>query len=133
MTTRRRDLLRGVAPAAIAILGGGLLGACRTASVYSPDNTNFAGRGNFAERGRIIRTAASTQGWTTQYAGPGRIRATRTDGSHLVTVDITYDVRSFSVRRVNSSPNLRFDGTNIHVLYNEWVRGLESAIVTQSA
>lgn len=132
----RRRLLRAAAPLAAALLGGGALMACRQQPVHSVSSTGFLSppRGGMAERRRIIMTAAATQGWTTSETRPGGpILARKTDGSHLVALEILYDLRGFSFRHVNASPNLRYSGAQAHPLYNEWVRGLESAIVQQSA
>lgn len=135
-TTGRRGLFRSAAPLAAALLGGGALIACRQQPVHTVSGTSFLSppRGGMAERRRIIMTAAATQGWTTSEVRPGgAILARKTDGSHMIALEIRYDLRSFSFRHINASANLRYNGPQAHPLYNQWVRGLESAIVQQSA
>jgi len=132
MTTRRR-LLSGWSPVAVAVLGGMGLAACRTAPVYNASGVSFVGRGSLRERAEAVRRAAVLQGWSPRDVRAGVIQLTKSDGSHYATVTVTFDLRSFAIGHDNSSPNLRYDGAQIHVLYNEWVQQLERAIVNVSA
>ncbi|GGG34156.1 hypothetical protein GCM10010964_22640 [Caldovatus sediminis] len=135
-TADRRGLLRSAAPLAAALLGGGALMACRQQPVHTVSGTPFLsdGRGGLAERRRIILTAAATQGWTTsEPRRGGPIVARRSDGRRMIALEIRYDLHGFSFRHIDSSANLLYGGAEAHPLYNEWVRGLESAIVQQSA
>ncbi|MBP0465300.1 hypothetical protein J5Y09_15350 [Roseomonas sp. PWR1] len=125
----RRDALRRVLPVLVAIGGGIGLGACRDQPVYEATNGQFQGRGSLAEREALIRRAAASQpGWSVQSMRPGLLRATNTWRSHQMTVDIAFDVRTFSIRYV-SSVNLEYDGARIHQNYNTRVQALERAIM----
>jgi hypothetical protein len=59
---------------------------------------------------------------------PGLLRATNTWRSHQMTVDIAFDVRTFTIRYVNSV-NLDYTGAQIHSAYNARVQALERAIL----
>ncbi len=127
--SHRRDLLRRSLPVLVALGGGIGLGACRGEPVYESANGQFLGRGSMAEREALIRRAAASQGgWSVQSMRPGLLRATNTWRSHQMTVDIAFDVRSFSIRYVNSV-NLDYTGAQIHAAYNNRVQALERAIL----
>ncbi len=128
----RRDALRRSLPALVAIGGGIGLGACRNAPVYESANGQFQGRASLMEReAQIRRAAASLEGWSVQRMRPGLLRASNSWRSHQMTVDIAFDIRTFTIRYV-SSVNLNYDGAQIHQNYNSRVRALESAIIRQS-
>jgi hypothetical protein len=129
----RREALRRSLPVLVAVTGGIGLGACRAAPVYETIDGQFQGRASLAEReAQIRRAAASADGWSVQPIRPGQLRATNTWRSHIMTVDITFDVRTFSIRYA-SSVNLDYDGTRIHQNYNTRVQALERAIMASSA
>jgi len=125
----RRDALRRSLPALVAVAAGIGLGACRAQPIYESSNGQFQGRATLAEREALIRRAAASQpGWSVQSMRPGLLRATNTWRSHQMTVDIAFDVRTFTIRYVNSV-NLDYDGTRIHQNYNARVQALERAIL----
>jgi len=125
----RRDALRRGLPVLVALGGGIGLGACRAQPLYQSTGGQLPGRGNMAEREAQIRRAAATQGgWQLQAMRPGLLRGTNTWRSHQMTVDIAYDVRTFSITYV-SSVNLDYSGGQIHSAYNDRVRALEAAIL----
>jgi hypothetical protein len=125
----RRDALRRSLPVLVAVGAGLGLGACRAEAIYQSLNGQFQGRGSLAEREALIRRAAASQGgWSVQSMRPGLLRATNTWRSHQMTVDIAFDVRTFTIRYVNSV-NLDYDGTRIHQAYNARVQALERAIL----
>lgn len=125
----RRDALRRSLPVLVALAGGIGLGACRQQPIYESTGGQFQGRGSLAEREALIRRAAASQGgWSVQSMRPGLLRATNTWRSHQMVVDIAFDIRTFSIRYVNSV-NLDYDGVQIHQAYNDRVRALERAIL----
>lgn len=128
----RRSTLRSVVPVVVAIGAGVGLGACRAQPIYESANGQFQGRGSLAEREALIRRAAASQGgWSVQAMRPGLLRATNTWRSHQMTVDIAFDVRTFTIRYVNSV-NLDYNGAQIHSAYNDRVQALERAILQGS-
>lgn len=130
---RRRDALRRALPM-LAAMGGGIgLAACRQVPIYQSTGGVFPGRGTLAEREALIRRAAAAQGgWQVQPMRPGLLRATNTWRSHQMTVDIAFDVRTFSITYV-SSVNLDDEGGRIHQAYNSRVQALEAAILRGGA
>lgn len=125
----RRDMLRGAVP--VLVLAGASigLGACREAPVYESTGGQFPGTGNMAQREAQIRRAAATQpGWTIEPVRYGLLRASNAWRSHQMTVDIAFDLRTFSIRYV-TSVNLDYDGARIHTAYNARVQALEAAIL----
>lgn len=121
----RREML----PVTIAIGASLGLGACREAPIYDSVGGQFPGRGNMTDREALIRRAAAAQGgWTIQPVRYGLLRGNNAWRSHQMTVDIAFDVRTFSIRYVNSV-NLDYDGARIHSAYNDRVRALETAIL----
>ncbi|MEO3473573.1 hypothetical protein AAFN86_17025 [Roseomonas sp. CAU 1739] len=125
----RRDMLRGGMPMLVAVGASLGLGACREAPIYDSVGGQFVGNGNMAERESQIRRAAATQtGWTIQPVRYGLLRGTNVWRDHQMVVDIAFDVRTFSIRYVNSV-NLDYNGVRIHSAYNDRVRALEAAIL----
>jgi hypothetical protein len=128
----RRSTLRSLAPVFIAVGAGIGLGACRAQPIYESSNGQFQGRGSLSEREALIRRAAASQpGWSVQSMRPGLLRATNTWRSHQMTVDISFDIRTFTIRYVNSV-NLDYNGAQIHAAYNDRVQALERAILQGS-
>lgn len=125
----RRSLVARCMPVLVAVGAGIGLGACRGQPIYDSAEGQFQGRGTLAEREALIRRAAASQpGWSVQSMRPGLLRATNTWRSHQMWVDIAFDIRSFTIRYVNSV-NLDYTGAQIHQNYNERVRALERAIL----
>ncbi len=128
----RREALRRGLPVLVAVGGAIGLGACRGAPIYETTDGQFQGRASLQEREAQIRRAAATAGgWSLQPMRPGMLRGTNTWRSHTMVVDITFDVRTFSIRYV-SSVNLDYDGAQIHQHYNTRVQALERAIMASS-
>lgn len=128
----RREALRRGLPVLVAVAGGIGLGACRAAPIYETTDGQFQGRATLQEReAQIRRAAANAGGWSLQPMRPGMLRGTNTWRSHTMVVDITFDVRTFSIRYV-SSVNLDYTGTQIHQNYNTRVQALERAIMAAS-
>ena len=125
----RRDML-AMMIATGASLG---LGACRQDVVYQSTGGQFPGTGTMEQREALIRRSApASAGWSIQPMRSGLLRATNSWNTHQMTVDITFDIRSFTITYVESV-NLDFDGTRIHTAYNERVRALEAAILRGGA
>ena len=71
--------------------------------------------------------AAELNGWKVVGLEPGVVIAEKRKGRHAAQVDIKYDRDSFDITYRNSAV-LKYDGQNIHKLYNLWVEGLETSI-----
>lgn len=128
----RREVMRRSLPALVAVGGGIGLAACRQAPIYQSTDGQFLGRASLMEReAQIRRAAASVGGWSLQPMRPGLLRATNSWRSHQMTVDIAFDIRTFTISYV-TSVNLDYDGARIHQAYNARVQQLERAIIQAS-
>jgi hypothetical protein len=80
----------------------------------------------------ILRALASRNWQIVQDTADG-IVASVTSGGHTATVHIAYDEHSYSIHYVESSPGLKYNGTEIHRRYNQWVDRLRASIRAQLA
>lgn len=120
---------REVLPLFIATGAAIGLGACREGEVYQSTGGQFPGTGTMEQREALIRRAApAAAGWTVQPVRYGVLRATNAWNTHQMTVDIAFDIRSFTISYVDSV-NLDYNGATIHTAYNDRVRALETAIL----
>jgi hypothetical protein len=105
------------------------VGACRTAPIYNVTDASYAPSSSASQEdmSRAIMRAGSSLGWEIQKVGPGQMKGTINVRSHVAVVDITYDMRSFSIEYV-SSQNLLHSGDQIHRNYNRWIANLEKTI-----
>ena len=81
-------------------------------------------------RDAILR-ALSERTWTVEGEEPNTIVASVTTGGHSATAGITYDDLTYSIKRLESSPGLKFDGYEIHRRYNIWIKNLRKTIDKQ--
>jgi hypothetical protein len=124
---------RELAPMMIAIGASLGLGACRQGTVYQSTGGQFPGTGTMEQREALIRRSApASAGWSIQPLRLGVLRATNNWNTHQMTVDITFDIRTFTISYVDSV-NLNYDGARIHTAYNDRVRALETAILRGGA
>ncbi|MDX1431840.1 MAG: hypothetical protein R3286_05265 [Gammaproteobacteria bacterium] len=77
-----------------------------------------------------IRRAGASLGWQMKEQTPGHMVGTLNIRRHMAMVDITYNLREFSIQ-YRDSTNLDYDGTSIHRNYNGWIQNLENAIKVQ--
>ena len=108
-----------------------LLASCRTADVYNVQNAPGASKPvSMADVEMAIRRAGHGLGWQIVPQGPGKAEGTLVLREHRAVVDITYDVKSYSITYKDSS-NLHYDGKTIHSNYNGWIQNLDKAIRAQ--
>jgi hypothetical protein len=81
-------------------------------------------------RDAILR-ALSERTWTVEGEEPNTIVASVTAGGHSATAGITYDDLTYSIKRLESSPGLKYDGYEIHRRYNTWIKNLRKTIDKQ--
>ncbi len=77
---------------------------------------------------RAIISATVRVGWLVNKKEKGHMIATLHHKSIVLKVDITYDTKSYSIKHKESSPNMRFDGINIHPKYNKYIIKLDRVI-----
>lgn len=76
---------------------------------------------------KAITKAGVGLGWQMTPVAPGKMVGTLNIRDHRAVVDITYDLKSYSVKYKDST-NLNYDGTNIHRNYNGWITNLDKQI-----
>jgi len=76
---------------------------------------------------KAILKAGAGLGWQMKPVAPGKIEGTLLIRVHRAVVDITYDMKTFSIKYKDST-ELKYDGTNIHQNYNVWVADLAKQI-----
>jgi hypothetical protein len=81
-------------------------------------------------RDAILR-ALVERTWTVEGEEPNTIVASVSAGGHSATAGITYDDHTYSIKRLESSPGLKFDGYEIHRRYNQWIKNLRKTIDKQ--
>ncbi|MFO1153973.1 MAG: hypothetical protein U1E42_09980 [Rhodospirillales bacterium] len=111
-----------------------LIAACRSDPMYTVQSAplNPPPKATMADVQRAIIRAGAARGWQMTPKEPGLIQATYARRGHSATIDIRYDLKSYSISYVDSE-NLNYDGTNIHPSYNSWIHYLETDIPNQVA
>ena len=105
-----------------------LLASCRTAEPYSVQNAPGTSKAvSMADVEMAIRRAGQSLGWQIVPQGPGRAEGTLVLRDHRAVVNITYDVKNYSITYKDSA-NLHYDGKTIHSNYNGWIQNLDKAI-----
>jgi hypothetical protein len=108
-----------------------LLTGCKTAHILTVSNAPIpdapSGSLTMTEVGNAIIKAGNGLGWEMHPKSTGRIIGTRYFRTHQAAVDIHYSRQNYTIQ-YRSSVNLKYDGTNIHKRYNEWVAELSQAI-----
>jgi hypothetical protein len=127
MTMTIRKLMLGVVLATVAAAA-----AAREAPLKDPGKIELAVVNGLVTSPARVRQAlvlaGASRGWVVAGDQPGRLKLSFNKGDkHRVTVDVSYDERSFDIRYVDSY-NLNYaqrDGqTMIHPNYNRWVNNL---------
>ena len=85
---------------------------------------------NEVTRAAILR-ALQERTWTVDGEEPNTIVASVTAGGHTATAGINYDDLTYSIKRLESSPGLKYDGVYIHRRYNQWIKNLRKTIDKQ--
>jgi len=108
-----------------------LLAGCKTAHILTINNAPIpnapSGNLTMAEVGNAIIKAGKGIGWEMHPKSTGCIIGTRYFRTHQAAVNILYSRQDYTIE-YRSSVNLKYDGTNIHRNYNEWVTYLSQAI-----
>jgi hypothetical protein len=126
--------MRGSKLVAAAVAGAALFVAgCVTKPVYDVTSAPVASskaNPTMDDIGKAIVRAGAGLGWQMQPTQPGSILGTLALRDHKAVVDVTYDLKSYSIKYKDST-NLDYDGTKIHGNYNGWIQNLDKAIRTQ--
>ena len=123
-----RNILKIVIPA-VALLLIGCRGNLPVNDIASAPITTPR-TATLQEIERAIRTAGAGLGWQMVPRGPGKIEGTILLREHRAVVDVSFDVKTYSIKYKDST-NLKYDGTSIHPQYNNWIINLDKAIRAQ--
>jgi len=107
-----------------------LLTACMTFRIYNVESKKIVLcdlNMSLSEIGLVIKDAGSGLGWDMKSISPWHIVGTFRNKRQIAVVDIMFDHESYSILYKNSS-YLRYNGSSIHRIYNEWVQDLNRAI-----
>jgi hypothetical protein len=106
-----------------------VISGCRTNPVLNIDDSPISVNTKSSNdvKKAIIR-AGTSLGWVMKSVGKGHIEGTLLLREHMAKVDIKYNQKTFSITYKDSSPSLKYDGTNIHTNYNGWIQNLDRRI-----
>jgi hypothetical protein len=96
--------------------------------VNQPVSTNRAA--SLDEVGNAIVRAGASLNMQMQKLRPGLITATYTPRGLSATMEIRYDTKQYNIT-YKDSQGLKYDGSQIHKTYNNWVQNLDNRIRTQ--
>jgi hypothetical protein len=120
-----RDVLKKFAVPSLVLF---LLLACTAQPVLEVNQEAITSTpASLADVQKAITKAGVGLGWQMKPVGPGKIVGTLVLREHTAVVDITYDLKTFSIKYKDST-NLNYDGTNIHRRYNTWIQTLDRQI-----
>ncbi len=74
-----------------------------------------------------IVSAGEFRSWTMKDIAPGHLEGIRRLSVIIAVVDIKYSTTSYSITYKDSS-QLNYDGKQIHMTYNDWVKELQEGI-----
>ena len=82
---------------------------------------------------RAIMRGGILLGWDMQPVGPGKVQGILNIRTHRAVIDITYDIKSFSITYKDSvNLDYRASDNTIHSNYNGWIQRLERNIRAQA-
>jgi hypothetical protein len=90
----------------------------------------YATASNETTRAAILR-ALQERTWIVEAEEPNTIVASVSAGGHSATASIYYDDLNYSIKHIESSPGLKYDGVEIHRRYNTWIKNLRKTIDKQ--
>jgi hypothetical protein len=114
---------------AVLLLGLALAG-CTSQPILNIDRQAVVTSGRAASmqdvEGAIVR-AGTGLGWVMTPVRPGLVTGRLALRTHVATVDIAYDTKTFSIQ-YKDSVNLDYANGTIHKNYNGWIQNLEREI-----
>ena len=110
----------------LLILG---LNACKTAPIYNARDISISPRSSATEEEieKTIWYAGRRLDWRISKVHPGEMQGVFRKRDHTATVAIPYNKTQFSILYLDSE-NLDYDGDEIHVNYNIWIKRLAEQI-----
>jgi hypothetical protein len=114
---------------ALLAAAAALMAGCKSEPIYEVAAAPVAIGGKSLSMDQVtqaILRGGTIVGWQMNPEQPGRMTARYVRGRHTATVDVTYDVKTFSIKHRDSS--LGGDSGNVHRVYNNWVQSLDRSI-----
>lgn len=105
------------------------ISGCRISPVYNVDSAAIPDTGKYTLKQikDAITKASFSQGWIMKADKPGHLIGTLNLRNHVAVVDIKYTATTYSIT-YKDSVELKYDGTNIHRNYNNWIKNLDNKI-----
>lgn len=101
------------------------------ASIYNVTNQPIATSGGMPRTldqvKSAIMAAGEARGWSMKEIAPGHLEGILRRGAHIAVVDIKYSTTNYNITYKDSS-QLNYDGTQIHMAYNDWIKDLQGGI-----
>jgi hypothetical protein len=108
-----------------------VVSGCKTIPIPNYDNQSISSydtnKNTMQSVEKSIIKAAVSLGWKIKKIDDSKIEAKLNIRKHKLTVLITHDTKTVSVKYVDSQ-NLKYNGTKIHRQYANWVTNLLRAI-----
>jgi len=102
---------------------------CTSSKIYNVEKNITNTNTNLQKIETSILDAGSSLGWSMKIVKEGKIRGILILRSHMATVNIDYNEKSYKIY-YSASKNLQYDEQNntIHKNYNGWILNLENTI-----
>lgn len=109
-----------------------VISGCRTNPVLNVEDSPVSVKTNSSNdvKKAIVR-AGTSLGWRMKSINKSHIEGTLLLREHMAKVDIKYNRKTYSITYKDSSPTLKYDGTNIHTNYNGWIQNLDRRIQSE--
>lgn len=105
---------------------------CRSNPVREVINAPVMTTGEYTAKDvkNAIIVAGESIGWSMKPVRPGLIIGVIFVRNHMAKIEIEYTKKTFSIFYKDSA-GLKYNGTNIHKSYNNWIKNLEHHINIQ--
>ncbi len=105
---------------------------CRANPVRQVNEAPVMASGQYSVKDvkKAIIKAGQSIGWGMKPVKPGLIIGTIFVRNHMAKIEIKYNKNNYSIHYKDSA-GLKYDGTNIHRSYNNWIKNLEQRINSQ--
>jgi hypothetical protein len=97
-------------------------------NIDSAPVTTYSDKATMKKVEKAITQALTDRQFKPKIIKPGLIEGRYLNSKFDVIVEIKYDTKSYSITHKSSTPNLGYDGTNIHRRYNSWILRIDKSI-----
>lgn len=113
---------------AIAFIFAGCGNRQPIVNIDSAPVTTYSNKATLQKVEKAITQALQDRQFHPKVIKPGLVEGRYFNAKFDVTVEIKFDTKSYSITHKSSTPNLEYDGTNIHRRYNSWVLRIDKSI-----